>query len=164
MLIGSNKIFQDYEYFLKKHRDLIGREKKRTQQGTIQSCNLALLHFGCNIALALFTRIVSLSRQLQRLNATASPQTGKSPETNCPPSLFFFLWRRLPQNMNSTFSKLSDKLNAQSKKNADRALAPNTTANTNLDKKTTSNTSGPIKRKRNDDSLASRSLMWQFNP
>ena len=67
------------------------------------------------------------------------------------------------QNMNSIFSKdtnrmLSDKLNTPSKKetssdsNIDRALTPNTTANTNLNKKSAT---GPIKRKRNDDSTAS---------
>ena len=78
--------------------------------------------------------------------------------------------------MNPVFSKeraLSDKMNTPTKKTPvdskiDRALTPNTTANTNLDKKTTPNKPGPLKRKRNDDSTASPlfecfSSEWQLN-
>ena len=65
--------------------------------------------------------------------------------------------------MNSVFSKdtLSDKRNATinnrslSESKVNKVLTPNTTANIiYLDKKTTPNTSGPTKRKRNDSTVS----------
>ena len=154
------------------------------------SSNGAILHLQniyfkwCNFALASFTRIGVdiLICQLKRvLLCKVSPQPRlhrkfslktetKTRETLPSAASLFFLCRGLKfssQNMDSAFSKSSDKSNTpikdkiSSESKFDSVLTSNTTANTKSGENTASNTPGPIKRKLTDEPTASHPFLCQ---